>query len=111
MALTSTTKTTIYTCGEQGELAFDVTWLLAVASDGTPDTISFSRLQHSDGAEYVIVHGVTVAAAAPYSLECMPIHLVPGEVIYATSGSAVVAHPTHIHITGLKMARLPVPGK
>jgi hypothetical protein len=105
VALTSTAKTTIYTCGEQGELAFDVTALSATASDGTADSVSFSRLQHSDNTEYVIVYRAAVAANYPLMLEGMPIHMVPGEIIYATSTSANASNPTHIHISGAKTTR------
>jgi hypothetical protein len=109
VALASTTKTTIYQCGDQGELAFDVTSLIATASDGTADSVTFSRLQHSDNAEYVIIYRGAVAANYPLMLEGMPIHMVPGEIIYATSVGASAAHPTHIHISGAKTTRTQTP--
>jgi hypothetical protein len=105
VALTSTAKTVVYTCNEQSELAFDVTALVATASDGTADSVTFSRLQHSDNTEYVIIYRGAVAANYPLMLEGMPIHMVPGEIIYATSTSANASNPTHIHISGAKTTR------
>jgi hypothetical protein len=107
LALTSTTKTTVYTCGDQNELAFDVTGLSAVASDGTADKVTFVRLQAADSAEYVLVFNGPVGTDFPLQLEGLPIHLVPGDAIKATSNGASGAHPTHIHITGVKTTRSP----
>lgn len=107
LALANTSKTTVYTCGEQGELGFDVTGLSAVASDGTADRVTFIRLQASDAAEYVLVFNGAVETDYPLQLEGLPIHLVPGDQIKATSNSASGAHPTHVHISGQKTTRSP----
>src|SRR5580704_9699299 len=107
LALTSTTKTTVYTCGDQGELGFDVTGLSAVASDGTPDKVTFIRYQAADASEYVIVFNGAVETDYPLQLEGLPIHLVPGDAIKATSNGASGAHPTHVHISGQKTTRSP----
>ncbi len=107
LALTSTAKTTVYTCGDQGELAFDVTGLAAVASDGTADRVTFIRLQASDATEYVLVCNGAVESDYPLQLEGLPIHLVPGDAIKAVSTGASGAHPTHVHITGVKTTRSP----
>jgi hypothetical protein len=107
LALTSTTKTIVYTCGDQGELGFDVTGLAAVASDGTADKVTFIRYQAADAAEYVLVCNGAVETDYPLQLEGLPIHLVPGDAIKATSNGASGAHPTHIHISGQKTTRSP----
>src|SRR5215469_9826977 len=92
LALSNTTKTTVYTCGDQGELGFDVTGLAAVASDAS---------------EYVLVFNGAVETDYPLQLEGLPIHLVPGDAIKATSNGAFGAHPTHVHISGQKTTRSP----
>lgn len=105
VALTSTAKTTIYTCGDQKESTFDVTGLSAVASDGTADKVTFIRYQQADATEYVLVFNGPVETDYPLQLEGLPIHLVPGDVIKATSNGASGSHPTHIHISGVKTRR------
>jgi hypothetical protein len=107
VSLTSTAKTTVYTCGDQGEISFDLTGLSAVASDGTADKVTFVRLQQSDSAEYVLVFNGPVETDYPLQLEGLPIHLVPGDIIKATSNGASGSHPTHIHISGLRRTRDP----
>jgi hypothetical protein len=107
LSLTNTTKTTVYTCGDQAELAFDVTGLSAVASDGTADKVTFIRYQAADATEYVLVFNGPVETDYPLQLEGLPIHLVPGDAIKATSSGASGAHPTHIHISGQKTTRSP----
>jgi len=107
LSLTTTAKTTVYTCGDQGELGFDVTGLSAVASDGTADRVTFIRLQASDATEYVLVFNGAVETDFPLQIEGLPIHLVPGDQIKATSNGASGAHPTHIHISGQKTTRSP----
>ena len=100
LSLTSTSKTTMYTCGDQAELAFDVTGLSAVASDGTADKVTFIRYQAADATEYVLVFNGPVETDYPLQLEGLPIHLVPGDAIKAQSNGASGSHPTHIHISG-----------
>jgi hypothetical protein len=107
LALANTVKTTVYTCGDQGELGFDVTGLSAVASDGTADRVTFIRLQASDTTEYVLVFNGAVETDFPLQLEGLPIHLVPGDAIKATSNGASGSHPTHVHISGQKTTRSP----
>src|ERR1700730_10575389 len=107
LALANTTKTTVYTCGDQGELGFDVTGLSAVASDGTADKVTFIRLQASDATEYVLVFNGAVETDFPLQLEGLPIHLVPGDAIKATPNGASASHPTHIHVSGQKTTRSP----
>jgi len=65
LSLTSTSKTTMYTCGDQAELAFDVTGLSAVASDGTADKVTFIRYQAADATEYVLVFNGPVETDDP----------------------------------------------
>jgi hypothetical protein len=107
LSLTNTSKTTVYTCGDQAELAFDVTGLSAVASDGTADKVTFIRYQAADATEYVLVFNGPVETDYPLQLEGLPIHLVPGDAIKATSNGASGTHPTHIHISGQKTTRSP----
>lgn len=105
VSLTSTSKTTIYTCGDQGELAFDVTGLTAVASDGTADTVTFHATLN--GTEYVLIYQGTVEANFPLTVEGLPVHLATGDIIKATSGAASGSHPTHIFVSGQKTVRAP----
>ena len=107
LSLTNTSKTTVYTCGDQAELAFDVTGLSAVASDGTADKVTFIRYQAVDATEYVLVFNGPVETDYALQLEGLPIHLVPGDAIKATSIGASGTHPTHIHISGQKTTRSP----
>ena len=107
LSLTSTSKTTMYTCGDQAELAFDVTGLSAVASDGTADKVTFIRYQAADATEYVLVFNGPVETDYPLQLEGLPIHLVPGDAIKAQSNGASGSHPTHVHISGQKTTRSP----
>ena len=107
LSLTSTAKTIVYTCGDQAELAFDVTGLSAVASDGTADKVTFIRYQAADATEYVLVFNGPVETDYPLQLEGLPIHLVPGDAIKAQSNGASGSHPTHIHISGQKTTRSP----
>src|SRR5215510_4756209 len=109
VALTGTSKATIYTCGDQQELAFDVTGLSATASDGAPDTVTLIHLTAVDSTEYVLVFKGPVEADYPLQIEGLPLHMVPGDVIKAQSSAASVAHPTHVHLSGVKTTRSPEP--
>ena len=106
VALASTAKTTIYTCGDQGEIAFDVTGLSAVASDGVAGTLTFHILQASDAAEYILVYRGPVEADYPLQIEGLPIHLSAGGAIKATATTGDT-HTVHVHISGLKTTRSP----
>jgi len=105
VSLTSTSKTTLYTCGDQGEKAFDVTGLLAVASDGTADTVTFHVTL--SGTEYVLIYQGTVEANFPLQIEGLPVHMEAGDILKATCGAASSSHPTHIFVTGQKTVRAP----
>jgi hypothetical protein len=109
VSLTTTTKTTIYTAGDQQELAFDVTGLSATASDGTADTVTFIHYTIVDTTEYVLVYRGPVETDYPLQIEGLPLHMVPGDIIKATSTLATGSHPTHIHISGIKTTRTPEP--
>lgn len=105
VSLTGTTKTTIYTAGDQQEKAFDITGLSAVASDGTADTLSF--FVTLNGTEFVIVFKGPVETDYPLQIEGLPIHLESGDIIKATSTNASASHPTHVLISGVKTTRSP----
>jgi hypothetical protein len=107
VSLTTTAKTTIYTAGDQQELAFDVTGLSATASDGTADTVTFIHQTAVDATEYVLVFKGPVETDYPLQIEGLPIHMVPGDIIKATATLASGSHPTHIHISGIKTTRTP----
>jgi hypothetical protein len=107
VSLTSSTKTTIHQCGDQQELAFDVTGLSATASDGTADTVTFIHQTVVDTTEYVLVFKGPVETDYPLQIEGLPIHMVPGDIIKATSTLATGSHPTHIHLSGIKTTRTP----
>jgi hypothetical protein len=111
VSLTTTAKTTIYTAGDQQELAFDVTGLSATASDGTADTVTFIHYTVVDATEYVLVFRGPVETDYPLQLEGLPIHMVPGDIIKATSTLATGSHPTHIHLSGIKTTRTPEAAK
>jgi hypothetical protein len=109
VSLTGTSKTTIYTCGDQQELAFDVTGLSATAADGTADTVTLIHQTVVDSTEYVLVYRGAVESDYPLQIEGLPLHMVPGDVIKAQSSGASVSHPTHVHLSGVKTTRSPDP--
>lgn len=106
VALSTTSLTTIYTCGDAQELAFDVTGLSAVASDGNADTVTFHRFSVIDNATYILVFHGAVEADFPLQIEGLPIHMVPGDIIKATA-TAGGTHTVHVHISGVKTTRSP----
>src|SRR5262245_25687654 len=109
LSLTGTSKTTIYTCGDQQELAFDVTGLSATAADGTPDTVTLIHQTAVDATEYVLVYRGAVETDYPLQIEGLPLHMVPGDAIKAQSSAASASHPTHVHLSGVKTTRSPEP--
>ena len=98
VALSTNSKTTIYTCGDQQEVAADVTGIVCVASDGNADTVSVIRYQSSDTTEYMLVYHGAVEADYPLQIEGLPIHLGPGDAIKATASNAAT-HAVHVHIS------------
>jgi hypothetical protein len=106
VALNSNALTTVYTCGEQQELAFDVVAITVSASSANPDTCSV--YDASGGTDWCLIFLGAVGAAAPLQIDGLPIHLVPGDAIKAAA-TAGTTHPLHIHVTGLKMTRTPAP--
>lgn len=105
VSLTATSKATIYTCGDQQELAFDVTGLSATASDGTADTVTLIHQTAVNSTEYVLVFKGPVESDYPLQIEGLPLHMVPGDVIKAQSSGASGSHPTHVHLSGVKTTR------
>lgn len=97
---------TIYTCGEQGEISFDVTGLSVAATTANADTCTLVRYQQSDTTNYTLVFKGPVEADYPLQLEGLPIHLVPGDIIKAQA-TAGGTHTLHVHISGLRRVRDP----
>src|SRR5258708_3419932 len=85
VALSSNAKTTIYTCGDNGELAFDVTGLSVSASTANADTCTLIHYTIVDTTEYTLVFLGPVEADYPLQLEGLPIHMVVGDIIKATA--------------------------
>lgn len=103
-ALTDNTLTTVYTCGEQGELAFDVTDIEVSATTANADTCS---LYHSSGGtDWCLVFLGAVGAAVPLAFEGKPIHMVPGDIIKAQA-TAGATHTLHAMVCGLKLTHSP----
>lgn len=106
VALADNNKTTIYTCGDQGEEAADVTGLSVAATTANADTCTLIRLQASDATEYTLVFKGPVEADYPLQIEGLPIHLTKGEAIKATA-TAGATHTLHVHISINKQTRTP----
>lgn len=107
LALTGTSKTDFYTCGDQAELAFDVTGLSATAADGTADTVTF--IHETGGTEFVLVFRGPVETDYPLQIEGLPLHMIVGDKIKVQSTLASASHPTHAHISGVMTVRSPEP--
>jgi hypothetical protein len=106
VALTTNALTTIYTCGDSQELAFDVTGLSVSATTAFADTVS---LYHTvGGTDWCLVFLGPVEADYPLQLEGLPIHLVPGDIIKAQA-TAGATHTLHVHLSGLRTTRTPEP--
>jgi len=108
VALSSNALTTIYTCGEQQELAFDVTGISVAATSANADTCTIIRRQTLDSTDYTLVFLGPVEADYPLQLEGLPIHLVPGDIIKAQA-TAGATHTLHVHLSGIKTTRTPAP--
>ena len=106
LALTTTSKTTIYTCADQGEIAADVTGISFASADGNADTVTVVRYQTSDSSEYVLIYHGPIEADYPLQIEGLPIHLGPGDAIKATASNAAT-HNVHVHISINKTTRSP----
>ncbi len=103
-ALTTNNQTVLYTCNEQTELAFDVTGLSCAATTANADTCTFERYSIVDNVTYTLVFKGPVEADYPLQIEGLPIHMVPGDIIYATA-TAGATHTLHAHISGVKTTR------
>jgi hypothetical protein len=107
VAIADNTLDTIYTCGDQGELAFDVTGLSVTATTANADTCS---LYHTvGGTDFCLVFKGPVEADYPLQIEGLPIHMVPGDIIKAQA-TAGGTHTLHVHISGQKTTRSPKAG-
>ena len=104
LALADNTLDTVYTCGDQGELAFDVTGLSVSATTANADTCS---LYHTvGGTDFCLVFKGPVEADYALQLEGLPIHMQPGDVIKAQA-TAGGTHTLHVHLSGQKLTRSP----
>ena len=104
LALSDNNLTTLYTCGDQSELAFDVTGLSVSATTANADTCS---VYHTvGGTNFCFVFKGPVEADFPLQIEGLPIHMVPGDIIkvQATAGAT---NALHAHISGIKTTRTP----
>ncbi len=108
VALTDNTLTTIYTCGDQGEIAFDVTGLSVTAITANADTCSL--YDTNGGTDWCLVFRGPVEVDFPLQLEGLPIHLVSGDIIKAQA-TAGATHTLHVHLSGVKMTRVPAAKK
>lgn len=104
-ALTTNALTTIYTCGDQQELAYDVTGISVAATSANADVCSLYI--NSGGSDWCIVFQGPVEIGFPLQIEGLPIHLVPGEFIRAIAANAAT-NILHVHVSGLRTTRTPV---
>jgi len=107
-ALNSNALTTIYTCGDQQELAFDVTGITVAATSANTDQCSIYI--NSGGADWCIVFKGPVEVDFPLQIEGLPIHMVPGEIIRAQATNAAT-NILHVHVSGIRTTRTPMAGK
>jgi hypothetical protein len=103
VALSTNALTVIYQCGEQGELAFDITGLSVSPTTANTDTCSL--YDSSGGTDWCIVF-LGAVGAVPLQVDGLPIHLVPGDIIKAAA-TAGATHALHVHLTGQKTTRTP----
>ncbi len=104
LALTTNNITTVYTCGDQGELAFDLTGLMVAATTANSDTCSLYVT--NGGTDWVLVYKGVVEADFPLQLEGLPVHLAVGDIIKATATTGAT-YTLHVHMSGLKTTRSP----
>ncbi len=109
-ALTTNNETAVYTCGDQKELAFDVTSIWVSATTANADTVTIVHYTLVDTTKYTIVFKGIVGANVPLQIEGLPVvHMVVGDIIYATA-TAGATNNLHVHFTGLKTNRSPERG-
>ncbi len=108
-ALTDNNLTVLYTCGDQGELAFDVTGISVSATTANADTCSVFWFSVVDNVTYTLVFLGPVEADYPLQIECLPIHMVVGDIIKVTA-TAGATHTLHARISGAKLTRSPDKG-
>jgi hypothetical protein len=102
LSLPTNSLTVVYTCGEQAELAFDVTGLSVTAPTGVATTCS---LYHTTGGtDWCLVFHGPVETDYPLQIEGLPIHMVPGDVIKAQA-TAGATNALHVHVSGIKQTR------
>lgn len=106
VALANNSQTVLYTCGTDKELAFDVTGISVAATSANADTATLERYSVIDNATYTLVYRGPVEADYPLQLEGLPIHMVPGDIIYVTA-TAGATHALHAHVSGVKTTRTP----
>ena len=104
LALTANSLTTLYTCGDEGELVFDVTGLSISATTANADTCS---IYHTvGGTDFCLVFRGPIEPDFPLQLEGLPIHMRSGEIIKVTP-TAAATNTLHAHISGVKTTRGP----
>ncbi len=104
VVLSTNNQTILYTCGADKELSFDVTGLTVTAITVNADTATLERFSVVDNATYTLVFKGPVEADFPLQVEGLPVHMVPGDIIYATA-TAGATHTLHAHISGVKTTR------
>ncbi len=105
-ALTDNTQTTIYTCGDENELAVDVTGLSVAAISAFADTATVEIFSTIENATFTLVFRGPVEADYPLQLEGLPVHMVVGDIIKVTA-TAGATHNLHVHLSGIKTTRAP----
>ncbi len=108
VALSTNNLTTIYTCGDEGELAYDVTGLSVSATTAFADTCSLYDV--NGGTAWCLVFKGPVEADYPLQLEGLPVHLIVGDIIKAQATNGAV-HTLHVHLSGVKLTRSPGQGR
>ncbi len=102
VALSDNNLTTVYTNGDDGEIAFDVTGLSVAATTANADTCSLYHA--SGGTDWVLVFKGVVEADFPLQIEGLPIHLKGTDAIKAAA-TAGATHTLHVSLSGIKTVR------
>ncbi len=104
VALSSTAIATVYTNGDDGEIAFDVTSISVAATTANADTCSVYH--SSGGTDWVLVFKGVVEADFPLQIEGMPIHMKSTDAIKAAATAGNV-NALHVSLSGVKIVRAP----
>ncbi len=104
--LSTATAVTVYTCGDEGEIAFDLTGISVSAKSAFADTCTVEIFSVVDNVTYTLVNLGPIEADFPLQLELIPIHMVKGDIVKCT-GTGAATHNLDAHVSGVKTMRTP----